>query len=85
MIAAKIKHVNGTATTSPDVLDLGVGVVSILVENRGSNDLLISFDNGATFKTVGGGLSLSVDVIVTQITVKSSASTVDYEILVGIR
>ncbi|KKM00999.1 hypothetical protein LCGC14_1798820 [marine sediment metagenome] len=84
MIAASIKHVNGTATVTPDTLIIGVGAISFLVDNRGSNDLLVSFDKGNEFKTIGAGLVLSFDVVVSQLTIKSSAGSVNYEILVGI-
>ena len=82
--ASNARHVNGTAETTPAPVVLGTGAVSLLVENRGSNDLLVSFDTGTTFKTIGAGLALSFDISVSTLIIKSSAGSVNYEILVGV-
>ncbi len=82
---ATAKHFNGTATTTPDTVELVVGVVSILIDNLDvTNDLLVSFDRGAKFKTIGEGRSLSIDTSTRSLVVKSSAGSVNYEILATI-
>ena len=80
--ASIARHFNGTATVTPDPVDMGTGVVSVFIDNLDlTNDLLVSFDGGSNFKTVGEGRSLSIDISVSTVTVKSSAGSVNYEIL----
>jgi len=85
-IAGGVKHINGAANTTAADVNLGVGVNSITIENMdATNNLLVSFDGGATFKTLGIGKSVSLEVSVGKIMVKSSAGSVNYEILATIR
>ena len=80
------RHFDGTATTSPANVDVGTGVISILIENLvDTNDLLVSFDGGSKFKTIGTSKSLVLDVATRLLVVKSSAGSVNYEILATVR
>lgn len=80
--SSNAKHFNDTATTTPAAVDLGTGVVYLHIENLDdTNDLLVSFDGGSNYKTIGETKSLSIDVSARTIFVKSSAGSVSYEIL----
>lgn len=84
--ASIAKHFNGSATTTAAPVDVGTGVAAIVIENMdATNNLLVSFDGGTTFKTVKPGIILTVDVSTRNLVVKSSAGTVNYEILVTVR
>jgi hypothetical protein len=82
-------HLNGTATTTPadiTVASAGVSKIStgLMIQNRdtgGTNNLLISLDGGSVFYTVEYQTPLYLPVTIEAITIKSSAGTVDYEII----
>jgi hypothetical protein len=82
-------HLNGTATTTPADVDIAAGGVKklstgIMIQNRdttGTNDLEVSLDGGADFFTIEYGTPLFLPVCAETITIQSSASTVDYEII----
>jgi hypothetical protein len=79
--AGKITHNNYTASTTATVQTLPSKTTAILIQNTGStNNLLISFDNGATYKTITPGQSLSLDIrFEGSYKQKSSASTTTVE------
>ncbi len=82
-IAGKIKHINGAAGTEVDTLQFGASSRSIMIDNVDpTGTLKVSFDKGATFKTIISGRFLSVDVVNSTLVIKSDAGTVNYEILV---
>lgn len=84
-LSATARHFNGTATTAPATIDMGTGVVSLIIDNLDvTNNLLISFDGGTLFKTLGVGKTLSMEISTTKLVVKSSALTVAYEVLAAV-
>ena len=82
-------HLNGTATTTPaDVSIVASGEAkistSLMIQNRdtgGTNDLLVSLDGGSVFYTIEYGTPFSLPVSIEAVTIKSSAGTVDYELI----
>lgn len=82
-------HFNGTAIT--DSAEVGIVAnskneisTSLVIQNRditGTNDLLVSLDGGSDFFTIEYGTPLHLAVSVDSVTVKSSAGSVDYEII----
>ena len=85
-------HFNGTVGTSAvNIPSIAGGVITeILIENLPSNSankkLLISFDGGTNFKTLGGpGTSFiwSPKGYLTQIKLKSNLASTDYEIVLN--
>jgi len=77
------EHHNGSATVTPADVTFSGTSQSILIQNRdGTNDLLVSFDAGATTKAINPGQSLSIDASHPSVKVSSFAGTVAYEMLV---
>lgn len=83
-------HFNGNVGTSPVAIPsvAGLRIQEIIVDNRNiapNKDLLISFDGGTNFKTIGGGEALRWLVYggLTQILLKGSDATTPYEILMN--
>lgn len=82
-------HLNGTATTTPEDVEIAANgkneiSTSLVIQNRdtgGTNDLLVSLDGGSDFFTIEYGTPLHLQVALEAVTVKSSAGTVDYEII----
>lgn len=72
-----VTHDNYGTTTTAATKTLPHGVSAVLIENMDSTDnLLVSFDNGATFKTIAPGKALSIDVDnLVSYKIKSSANT----------
>ncbi len=88
--AQLLSHLNGTATTiASGALTVPAKTNYILISNTDStNKLLVSFDGAVNFLTIQPLASLSLDVDNfsnrnTNLQVKSSASTVAYEVLFG--
>ena len=80
------KHFNGTANITPADVDFNNVSGSILIHNTGvTNDLLVSFDGGTTFKTIPTESSLGYDdVNMKKVVVKTNAGTTTYEIVVTV-
>jgi hypothetical protein len=82
-------HFNGTATTEASEVDIISNAkkeisTSLLIQNRditSTNDLLISLDGGSDFFTIEYEKPLQLNVSVDSVTIKSSAGSVDYEII----
>jgi hypothetical protein len=74
-----VQHFNGTATTAPATITFAAYSKSILLHNTGSNDLLVSFDGGSLFKTLGPSISMAMEVRRTSFIQKTSTGTTTYE------
>lgn len=76
-------HINGSATTSPATLpEKGSASTWLSVCNAdATNNLLVSFDGGTNFTTIFPKTRLEGPFKVKSLTLKSSSSTVAYEIL----
>jgi hypothetical protein len=75
--AQKLTHDNYTAATTPTTKPLPKGTSSLLIQNMDATDnVLVSFDAGATFKTIRPGVifTIGVDNLLSYV-VKSSANT----------
>jgi len=86
-LAKTVEHYNGTATTTPATITFSKPSRAILIQNTAvsaANDLLVSFDGGATFKTLKRLAALSFEVGLPAITVKSTAGSVAYEAVVTV-
>lgn len=83
--SALLTHDNFSPTTIASTKTLPFRTNFILVENMDStNNVLVSFDGGVNFKTVGPGKALSIDVDnLLSYQVKSSAATPSTECLYG--
>ena len=80
------KHFNGTANTTPAVVNFNNVSGSILIHNTGvTEDLLVSFDGGVNFKTIPAENVLGYDDInLKKVSVKTSTGTTTYEIVVTV-
>jgi hypothetical protein len=82
-------HFNGAAITDAEEVEIIANSkkeisTSLVIQNRDSsntNDLLVSLDGGSDFFTIEYGTPLYLAVSVDSVTVKSSAGSVDYEII----
>jgi len=82
--APAIDHFNGTIGTVATTISLTAITVSLLIENTHStNNILISFDEGSTWKTLGPGDSLSMDTAIEEFDIKGSDADTTYECLAG--
>jgi hypothetical protein len=83
--AQLITHDNYATSTSPATKTLPSHTSFILIENMDSTDsVLVSFDSGVSFKTLGPGKALSLDCdSMKSYDVKSSAGTPAVEALYG--
>lgn len=77
-----VEHFNGTATTGNTTITFGNYSKSILLHNTGSNNLLVSFDGGVNFKTLGPSISMAMEVRRSSFIQKSSTGTTTYEHMV---
>ncbi len=80
------KHFNGTANTTPADVDFNNVSGSILIHNTGvTQDLLVSLDGGANFKTIPSETILGYDAInLKKVVVKTSTETTTYEIIITV-
>ncbi|KKM79447.1 hypothetical protein LCGC14_1349800 [marine sediment metagenome] len=80
------KHFNGTANTTPADVDFSNVSGSILIHNTGvTEDLLVSLDGGANFKTIPSENVLGYDDInLKKVVVKTSTGTTTYEIIITV-
>lgn len=91
-VVPQIQHVNGSATTT-------AAEVSFMTDRDAASrktewvgfhntdttaDLLVSFDGGTTYWTIGAGGKEFYEVNIASVYLKSSTGTVAYEILVGV-
>lgn len=84
-------HFNGTVGTSPvSIPTVGTTYIQeVLIDcpasNQPSKNLLVSFDAGATFKTLvpGANLAWTLKGNRTQIQIKGSSASVAYEIILN--
>lgn len=86
--AQKLTHDNYNAAVTPATKTLPNHTNFILIQNMdATNNVLVSFDAGATFKTIGPSKALSVDIDgsspIQSYVVKSSAATPAVECLYG--
>lgn len=83
--AQLLTHDNYSTSASPATKTLPNNTNFLLVENMDSTDsVLVSFDAGATYKTIGAGKSLSLDCdSLVSYVVKSSANTPAAQCLYG--
>jgi len=78
-------HVNGASTTTPqNIPAIAAGVISefsLTCLKSQAGNLLVSLDGGSTFKTIypGGNWSWTPKGKLTQIKIKSSSGSVNYE------
>lgn len=83
--AQTLTHENYSTTTTAATKTLPAQCTSLFIENMDATDnVLVSFDNGVTFKTIKPTNSLSIDVDFTSARtykVKSSANTPNAECL----
>lgn len=79
----RVKHINGTATVTAAKTEFQATESSWLsiFNADATNNLLVSFDGGTLFTTVRPTTRLEGPFAVKQLSVKSSAATVAYEIL----
>lgn len=81
------KAYSGTATTTAANIPATAGNVisGCEIANRGSVDMQVSFDGGATFTTILKKESLSWDVKgnIQQLQIKTAASTTTYDALIN--
>lgn len=79
----RVKHINGTAVVTAANTEKQATESSWLsiFNADATNNLLVSFDEGKTFATVRPVTRLEGPFAVRQLSVKSSAATVAYEIL----
>jgi len=83
--AGVAEHHNGTATTTPATVNFSGTSKAILVDNLDtSKNLLVSFDAGATTKTVVPGQSLSIEANHASVDVSAASGTVAFEMLVTV-
>lgn len=84
--ATAIQHYNGTATATPTAISFRNKTRWMLVDNTAaSTDMQISFDGGTTYKTVGAGVSLGVNIYaLASLYVKTAAGSATYEIIIGV-
>ncbi|KKL81601.1 hypothetical protein LCGC14_1993140 [marine sediment metagenome] len=80
------KHFNGTANTTPADVAFNNVSGSILIHNTGvTEDLLVSLDGGANFKTMPPETVLGYDTInLKKVVVKTSTGTTTYEIIITV-
>jgi len=78
----KVKHVNGTATTEPTTITFPGLSSDLIIDNLGTENMLVSFDGGENFKTVTPTSSISIEVRLTSLIIKAAESSCPYEILV---
>lgn len=86
--AQKLTHDNFTAAVGPVTKTLPAKTNFLLIENMDStNSIKVSFDAGVTFKDIGPGKALSLDIDgsspIQSYAVKSSASTPAAQCLYG--
>lgn len=82
----RLRHANGTATTANAKVSVnrGVGMYLRISNLDATNDLQVSFDNGATYYSIQpADPPLEVQAKFYFFRVKSSASTVAYSALIG--
>lgn len=75
------EHHNGTANTTPAVVNFSAATKHIQIENRSTDKIFVSFDNGANTRTIDSGITLDVDAIATSIEISSDVNGSAYEIL----
>ena len=88
------EHYNGSVTAGTPVTithSNGTGIRSALIDNpsKGPNAnpasvdvLLISFDGGTTWKSLGRGESLSITALFTDLRIDSDNGTINYEVII---
>lgn len=89
MILAHIRHKNGTLSATPNIVTIvsfnEARTHSLCISNsHATASLLVSFDEGDNYFTLGSGKAITVEVFSQpNVYLKSSTSSVTYEILVG--
>ncbi len=91
MLRGKPKDFSGSATTTLVMKDItntkGVGTFArrlTFTNNDGTNDLLVTVDNGITFSTIKPNRQMDLEAVVNRFGVKSSAGVVPYTALASI-
>lgn len=78
-------HYNGTATTTPTTLTFPKPTRGLFIQNVGNSaaaDLWVSFDGGANYKTLRRLDTLSLNISLTSMVVRSSSGSIPYEAIV---
>ena len=79
-----VDHYNDNVGVVAATIDLTATNVALLIENtHAAQNLLVSFDEGTTFKIIEPGDMLSVDTSVSSFDIKGSGAATTYEILAG--
>lgn len=81
----RVRHAAGTATTTPAKVSVnrGIGVYLRITNLDATNNLEVSFDNGATYHPIlPASPTLEIHARFYFFKVRSSASTVEYSALI---
>jgi len=83
-IAEDLDHFNDNVGTVAATITLTATTCALLIENtHATQNILVSFDDGTTFKTLEPGDTLSVDTSISSFKIKGSGAATTYEILAG--
>lgn len=81
-VSGTVEHHNGTANIAAATVTFSAVTKHVQIENfSAGKNILVSFDGGATFRTIQPGVSLDIDGIMTDLRIKATADATPYEIL----
>jgi len=76
------KHYNGIANIVSATINFAGTTKHVQIENMDAiRNLLVSFDNGVTWRTIQPGYILDIDCAITSLDISASADGCNYEIL----